>query len=87
MAYLRLYPVDARRGIEQLALLLDRRCLAILRDHLLKECAPGLQAQSAFHICLPWHYPARDTSADTRNPACLTRNLTLATHYRGFLCF
>ncbi len=73
MAYLRLYPVDA--------------CLAILRDHLLKECVPGLQAQSAFHICLPWHYPARDTSADTRNPACLARNLTLATHYRGFLCF
>jgi hypothetical protein len=35
MAYLRLYPVVARRGIQQSALLLDRRCLAILRDHLL----------------------------------------------------
>jgi hypothetical protein len=33
MAYLRLYPVAVRRGIKQLALPLDRRCLVILRDH------------------------------------------------------
>jgi hypothetical protein len=32
MAYLRLYPVDARRGIQQFTLLLDRRCPAILQD-------------------------------------------------------
>ena len=54
-----------RKGIEQLALPLDSRCLAILRDHLLKECAPGLQAQSAFHVCLPWQYPVRGTIANT----------------------
>jgi hypothetical protein len=30
------------KGIEQLALLLDGRCLAILRDHVLKEFTPGL---------------------------------------------
>jgi len=32
------------KGIKQFALLLDRHCLAILRDHLLKEFTPGLQA-------------------------------------------
>ena len=57
------------KGIKQLALLLDRRCLAVLRDHLLKECAPGLQSQSAFHVRLPWKYPVQDTSAGmTENP-------------------
>jgi hypothetical protein len=58
-------------GIEQLALLLDGRCLAILRDHLLKEFTPGLQAQFAFRVCLPWKYLVQGTFAIH----CLTRNL------------
>jgi hypothetical protein len=78
-----------RKGIKQLALLLDSRCLAIRRDYVLKECAPGLQSQSAFHVRLPWKFPVRDTSAEMTEspPGCLTRNLTLETHSRGFLSF
>jgi hypothetical protein len=57
-------------GIEQLALLLDGRCLAILRDHLLKEFTLGLQTRFAFHVCLPWKYLVQGTFAIH----CLTKN-------------
>jgi nucleoside-diphosphate-sugar epimerase len=46
-----------------------------------------LQAQSAFHVCLPWYYPVRVTFVETREDPLFAgaRNLTLATHDSCFL--
>src|SRR5947209_8010253 len=75
------------QGIEQLAFPLDRRCLAILWDHVLKEFAPSLQSQSVFHVRLLMAiFCARHLCRhDRESLGCLSRNLTLETHYRGSL--
>src|SRR5436309_15974993 len=65
------------KGIEQLAFPLDRGCLTILWDHVLKYFAPGLKTHSFSYDRLPYTCPVRDTSAEMTDTSPPDQNLPI----------
>src|SRR6266446_7543974 len=57
---------------------LCRRCLAILRHHVLKQFPPCLKIQSSLHDRLPWKSLAGDTAPEmTDMPLLASREIFL----------
>jgi len=64
MAYLRLYPVVAVKVSSSLLFFLTVDAWRYCGITCCRNARRVQQAQSAFHVCLPWHYPVRDVSAE-----------------------
>lgn len=87
MAYLRLYPVVTVKASSSLLFILTVVAWQYCEIICCSNSRRVQQAQSTFHMCLPWHSPERDTFSDMRIPDYITRNLTLVTQFRDLLCF